>query len=265
MRTPPSLSELQAGFARAMIDGAEPALLPWIGTRGIEPAARLQIYRNAILATQVASLVASFPAVERMLGVDCFDGWATRYAAWHGSHSGNLQNLGDDFADYLEAQSELASLRWLGDLARLDWLRQCTIMAADTEALDASSLPAALLAAGDDPLLDLLPCVHVIAADFPVLDLWRYCESPQTLTVDLAGSAQGVLLWREDGQVAMQACTPAAVALIAALKNGAPVSAAVAAAHALDADAPIDALLTPLLSRALIHHVSHYEPTRQDA
>lgn len=258
MPAPPSLSELQADFARAMIDGAAPALLPWIGTRGIEPAARLQIYRNAILATQVASLVTSFPAVERMLGADCFDGWATRYAARHGSRSGNLQNLGDDFADYLQVQPELASLGWLGDLARLDWLRQCTILAADSAALDATALQPALLAAGDDPFLHLLPCVQAIAADFPVLDLWRYCESPETLGVDLAGGAQGVLLWREDGQVAMQACAPAAVALITALKHGERVSAAVDAARVLDPDAPLDALLAPLLTRALIHHVSNH-------
>jgi hypothetical protein len=258
MPAPPSLSELQAGFARAMIDGAAPALLPWIGTRGIEPAARLQIYRNAILATQVASLVASFPAVERMLGVDCFDGWATRYAAWHGSRSGNLQNLGDDFADYLEARPELSGLSWLGDLARLEWLRQCTMLAADACALDALALQAALLAAGDDPLLHLLPCVHAIAAAFPVLDLWRHCESPETLSVNLAGGAQGVLLWREDGQVAMQACTPATVALVTALKDGKRVTAAVEAAHALDPHSPLDALLGPLLTRALIHHVSDH-------
>ena len=30
MHAPPSLSELQAGFARAMVDGAAPALLPWM-------------------------------------------------------------------------------------------------------------------------------------------------------------------------------------------------------------------------------------------
>jgi hypothetical protein len=255
MSAPPSLSELQSGFARAMIDGAAPALLPWIGVRGIEPAARLQIYRNAILATQVASLVTSFPAVERMLGGACFDGWATRYAAWHGSHSGNLQNLGDDFADYLQAQPELAELAWLGELTRLDWLRQRTILAADAEPLDASALAAVLLVAGDDPALQLLPSVHAIAAAFPLLDLWRYCESPETSGVDLAGGAQGVLLWRQDGQVAMQACPPAEVAFVTALKHGERISVALAAAQALDADAGIAALLGPVLAHALVHRV----------
>lgn len=264
MPAPPSLSELQAGFARAMIDGAAPALLPWIGTRGIDPAARLQIYRNSILATQVDSLLGSFPAVERMLGADCFDGWATRYAAWHGSRSGNLQNLGDDFADYLEAQPELASLTWLGDLARLDWLRQCTILAADGDALDAAALQAAFAAAGDDPFVQLLPCAHAMTADFPLFDLWRYTESPDQLSVALDGGAQGVLLWREDGQVAMQACTPAAVAFILALKRGERLSIALATARAIDPDVPIEALLGPLLGAALISDLPITDCREQD-
>ncbi len=255
MPAPPSLSELQAGFARAMIDGAAPALLPWIGVRGIEPAARLQIYRNSILATQVDSLRGSFPAVERMLGEDCFDGCATRYAAWHGSRSGNLQNLGDDFADYLQAQPELADLTWLGDLARLDWLRQCTILAADGDGLDAAALQGALAAAGSDPCVHLLPCVHVMNADFPLLDLWRYTESPDRLSVALDGGAQGVLLWREDVHVAMQACAPAAGAFFIALKQGDRLSAALAAAQATDPEVPIEALLAPLLGAALISDI----------
>lgn len=256
MHTPPSLPELQAGFARAMIDGAAPALLPWIEMRGIEPTARLQIYRNAMLATQVAALVTSFPAVERMLGSGCFDGWATRYAAWHGSRSGNLQNLGDDFADYLLAQPELQELGWLGPLARLDWLRQCSILAAEADALDAAAMQAALLAAGDDPLLQLLPNVQALVAPFPLLDLWRYSESPQTHRVDLHGGAQGVLLWREEGQVAMRACTPAAAAFVLALTRGKPISAAMAAARALDGGMTLPTLLGPVLAHALIQNVS---------
>ncbi len=239
-----------------MIDGAAPALLPWIATRGIEPAARLQIYRHAVLATQVASLVTSFPAVERMLGTGCFDGWATRYAAWHGSRSGNLQNLGDDFADYLVAQTELQALGWLEPLARLDWLRQRCILAAEADALDAVAMQAALLAAGDDPVLRLLPSVQAISAPFPLLDLWRYSESPQTRRVDLHGAAQGVLLWREDGQVAMHACMPATAAFVLALSGGEPVSAAMAAARAVDDEATLPSLLGPVLAHALIGNVS---------
>ena len=251
----PTLSALQAGFARAIIDGAAPDLLPWIAHRGIAPAARLQIYRNAVLATQVETLSTSFPAVQRLLGDECFDGWATRYAAWHGSSSGNLQQFGHDFAGFLEAQRELETLRWLGDLTRLEWLRQCTILAADACALDVATLHASLLATGDDPILRPLPCVHAIVAAFPVLDLWNFTGSPNATKVDLDAGAQGVVLWREHGQVAMQACAPATATFIEALVGGAMLSHATAAALRIDANAGLAELLAPLLANALVHRV----------
>jgi hypothetical protein len=251
----PTLSELQTAFARAITDGAAPDLLPWIAQRGIEPAARLQIYRNAVLATQVESLTTSFPAVQRLLGEECFDGWATRYAAWHGSSSGNLQNLGHDFAGFLEAQAELETLRWLGDLTRLEWLRQRTILAADASPLDVATLHASLLATGDDPILQPLPCVHTIVAAFPVLDLWNFTESPDDIAVDLDAGAQGVVLWREHGQVAMQSCAPATATFVEALVGGATLSHATAAALRIDASIELAELLTPLLANALVHRV----------
>ncbi len=263
MRAPPSLSELQSAFARSIVDGASPMLLPWIAARGIDPAGRLRIYRNAVLATQVETLTSGFPAVQRLLGDACFDGWATRYAAWHGSRSGNLQQLGRDFAGFLEVQPELTMLGWLGDLARLEWLRQCTILAADAPALDLAALQSNLLAAGDDPVLQPLPCVHAIACTMPILDLWRFSQSPDAIAVDLDAGAQGILLWRDGGQVAMQACTPAAAAFVEALIGGATLSHAAIAAMRVDADVELDALLAPLLANALVHKVlsAHYPAT----
>ena len=255
MHRPPSLPELQSGMARSIIDGAVPDWLPWIATRGIEPVARLQIYRNAVLATQVDTLETSFPAVRRMLGEDCFDGWATRYAAWNGSHSGNLQNLGHDFAGFLQGQSDLAGLRWLGDLARLEWLRQRTILAAEAPALAMTTLHASLLAADGDPGLRLLPCVHALGSALPVLDVWHFSQSPDDMALDLHAGPQGALLWREHGQVAMQACSPATATFIAALIDGITVANAMAAAQQVDASVTLAPLLAPLLDNALVQDV----------
>lgn len=255
MRSPPSLSELQSGFARSIIDGNAPELLPWITARGIEPASRLQIYRNAVLATHVETLATSFPSVQRMLGEDCFDGWATRYAAWHGSSSGNLQIMGRDFAGFLASQPELAALPWLEDLTRLEWLRQCTILAAEAPALALTTLHASLLAVDDDPRLRLLPCVHVLAPALPVLDLWHFSQDPDAAPIDLDAGPQGALLWREHGQVAMQACTPATASFVAALLDGCTLSNAMTAALHVDASATLAQLLAPLLDHALVQDV----------
>lgn len=247
--SPPSLAELQRAFAGAIVDGAAPTLEPWIAARGIAPAARLRIYRNANLAIHVDALATSYPALQRLLGADCLDGLATRHAAYRGSRSGNLQDYGADFADYLAAQPETAAWPWLGDVARLEWLRQEVALAADAAPADADALVAAL--ADPHAALHLRPCVRVLSSAWAALDLWRYAQAPEDGDVEPA-VPQSVLLWREDGQVAMRAIEPAQAAFVRALRHKASLTLALAAAQLIDAQVAPETLLLPLLEHALL-------------
>lgn len=253
MPKPPCLPELQRQFAAALVDGAAPALEPWIDARGIAPTARLRIYRHAVFAIHVEALATTFPAVRRLLGEDCFDGLATRHAARRGSRGGNLQGLGADFAAFLEDQAEVAPWAWVGDVARLEWLRQESALADRDPRPAAGALIAAIGAAQGDVCLRLQPHVRVLSAAVPVLDLWRHAQ-PRTeaATVDPAGAAQAVLLWRETDQVAMRAVTPAQAAFVRALRAGAALGAASDAARTVDPPVASQALLSPLLEHALI-------------
>jgi len=248
MPAPPSLSELQHAFAQVLQGGEAPALQAWIAGHGIDPAARLRIYRHAGYAIHVDALATSYPALRRLLGEDSFDGLATRHAAWHGSRSGNLQDYGADFADFIAAQAETAAWPWLGEVARLEWLRQQAVLAADAAPAD----PAALLAALADAkgALRLHPSVRVLRSDWAVLDLWRHALLPDAGAPD-PSAAQAVLLWREQTQVAMRAITPAQAVFAQALYRRAPPADALAAALAVDAAVPPEALLQPLLEHAL--------------
>lgn len=242
---PPSLSELQHAFAAVLAGADDASLVPWIDARGIDPAARLRIYRHAGYATHVDALATSFPAVRSLLGADAFDGLATRHAAYRGSRSGNLQHYGADFADFLAGAAETAPLPWLAELARLEWLRQQVALAADAPPADAQALLAALATGG----LALRPCVRVFDAACAVLDLWQHAQSPRH-EADFA-VPQSVLLWREDGQVAMRAIDPAQAALVQALLAGATFDHALTAALATAPPNAPDALLRPLLEHAL--------------
>ena len=246
---PPSLAELQHAFAGAIVDGAAPALVPWIAARGIAPAARLRIYRNANFAIHVDALAISYPALQALLGAECFDGLATRHAAVHGSRSGNLQDYGADFAAFLDAQPETAAWPWLGELARLEWLRQETALAADAAPADAGALLAALADARHPPRLR--PCVRVLASAWAVLDLWQRAFSAGEAAATAPTRPQAVLLWREGGQVAMRALSFAQAAFVRALRDGWSPDQALAAAQHIEAQVPAETLLRPLLEHAL--------------
>lgn len=252
MPTPPPLSELQRTFGAAIAGADGCALEPWIAARGIEPAARLRIYRHANYAIHVDALAVSFPVVRAFLGGECFDGVATRHAAWRGSRSGNLQNYGADFPAFLVEQDELASCLWLGEVAQLEWLRQQSVLSAAEPAIDADALISAVAAADGNLRLRLHPHVRMFSASLPVLGLWRYAQQPEAFAAapDPAGAAQHVLLWREDGQVAMCELTPAQARFTRALLAGDTLDAALAAAD--DTCKAPEELLRPLLEHALV-------------
>lgn len=248
MPAPPSLSELQHAFAGVLQGNEAPALHTWIAERGIDPAARLRIYRHAGYAIHVDALVTAFPALRRLLGEECFDGLATRHAARRGSYSGNLQDYGADFAGFLAVQAETAAWPWLGDVARLEWLRQQAVLAADAAPADAAALLVAL--AGAQGALRLRPCVRVLRSGWAVLDLWRHALLPDIAAPDPA-TPQAVLLWREHAQVAMRPIAPAQAAFAQALCRQAVLAEALAEAQSVDATTPAEALLQPLLEHAL--------------
>jgi hypothetical protein len=257
MPTPPCLSELQRAFGAALVEGDGIVLTPWIAARGIDPAARLRIYRHANLAIHVEALMTSFPAVVRLLGEDCFDGLATRHAAWVGSRSGNLQEYGADFPGFLAAQPELAALAWVAEVARLEWLRQEVALAAAGDAADPVALVLALAHAAD-PVVRLQPHLRVCCAGVPVLSLWQFAMHAAPAVAPTA-EAQQVLLWRTGEGIAMHAIEPALARFTRALQDGQRLAAAWTLARTPEL-AP-EAVLAPLLEHGLIAAIA---PSQED-
>jgi len=258
---PPSLPELQRAFAAAIVEGDAPRLEPWIVARGIEPAARLRIYRNAVFAIQVEALITDFPAVCALLGEVCFDGLATRYAARHGSRSGNLQEFGADFAAFLGEQPEVAAYLWIGDVAALEWARQQCALAASLPRADADALIAAVVAGTDAPL-PLQPHVHVVSSEVPVLDLWHCAMQTVHALADPASAAQHVLLWRDAGEVQMRGIAAAQAAFARTLRDGGTLENALQSALTRDAGVSPEFLLRPLIEHALIAMPEHLSPVK---
>lgn len=224
--TAPGLAALQHAF-RASVEGADDtSLLPWVRAGGIDPAARLRIYRHAVQAIQCEALATVYPAFRRLVGEACFEGLADRFGIECGGRSGNLQDYGAGFADFVAARGELAALPWLADVARLEWLRQQCFLATDEIAADATQLARQLGAAREVAGLRPRADVRALASSVPVLDLWRFAEDPEHVEADPQGAAQGVLLWRENAAVAMCAVSPAQARLAAALVAGEPLAAA---------------------------------------
>ncbi len=250
MHTAPSLLECQRRFMAALYSPDASGPVEVIAGNGLEPAARLRIYRHSCEGNQVNALRTSYPAVLAIVGGAFFDQCARGYRREYASHSGNLQVFGDCFGDYLATVPNARGVPYLSDVARLEWLRQLAVLAADAAVLPSAAFEQALARPGST--LVLHPSVQLFASHHAVLTIFRYAMAPGKDGLQLPDSGENVLLWREDGEVAMAALDAASFACIDVIAHGHALAVAHAAACAIDPAFDQPACLGTLAQRGLI-------------
>ena len=249
----PSLHELQRGFADA-VGGRSNAAAQWIDGAGLEPAARLRIYRRAAAATHSAALRDSYPAVLALVGEDFFDTLAHRYATQHPSRAGNLQHYGEALATVIESMPAANSLEYLADLARLEWLRQRAALVADAAPADNAALALASQVEPQALHLRLHPSLHAMRSPHALLTLWRWCITPTNAPPSTQGPVH-VLLWRDGGDVVMADVTAATFACVQSLIAGVDVYGAFLQGQARDEAFDMAPCLVDLRGHGLITDV----------
>ena len=140
----PSLRSLQSEVMSALLSGelkeAAALVAAGDGANAISPASRLGVYGNHVRANFHDSLVSSFPAVRRLVGEEYFRQAAREYQREYPSRSGDLLHVGAAFAAYLARRHGADQYRYLADVARLEWLCEESLLAAEHPALDLERL-----------------------------------------------------------------------------------------------------------------------------
>ncbi len=194
----PSLRDLQTAMIGAVLDGEHGPAARYVEARGIAPARRLGVYANNALGNFLQGLRASYPAVRRLVGDAYFDQCGRGFRQRHPSRSGDLQDAGDALSGYLAQLHADDDYRYLGDVARLEWLYQEAMTAADHAPLDLGEL--SRLAPSDHERLrfGLHPATRLFASPFPVLDIWEANadEHDEPETIDLRKGGDRLLLTR---------------------------------------------------------------------
>lgn len=247
-----ALLDIQRRFLAALYDDGDVGPVAAIAGNGLEPAARLRIYRHACAETQIAAMRTTYPAVLALVGETFFEQAAQGYRRAWPSRSGNLQVFGEHLADYLQGLPQAQGVPYLPDVARLEWLRQESVLVADATSLTPAACVRAL-ATLDGPLrLALHPSVRLLASPHAVLTIWRYALDPTPGGLELPDAGERVALWREDGQVAMTALDAASFACLDALARGRGLDAAYAAAGAVDAAFDLPACIESFVAHGLV-------------
>ena len=234
----PSLPELQRRFADALLaaDGAPPPVLP-AGATGAE---RLGIYRRTIASNYRNALGATYPVVRRLVGTPFFHAAVDACVAAHPSRSGDLNEYGDAFGDFLAGYAPASRLPYLPDVARLEWAIDEANRAADSLA-DPETVLSALAAYPGDRLpslrLRMDPSCRLIVSPFPLLRIWQVNQPGHDgeMRVDFESGPDRLRIRREPDGVAIERIAAGDFAWLSALSARADLAAAIAEAQRVDA------------------------------
>jgi len=168
-----SLPETQRAFGAAILGGGGPAAMA--------------VYRGNVFGNWSGALAGAYPVVQRIVGEDYFAALARRYAAAHPSASGDLNEFGRAFAQFLGEDADVQDLPYLPDVARLEWLAHRAYFAADPAPFDPAR-------AGD---ARLAPACALLASDWPVAKIWNaHQPDGDPGSVQLGSGGERVLVHR---------------------------------------------------------------------
>jgi hypothetical protein len=228
----PTLLEVQRAMGAFLAKG-DLAASELVISDGIAPDERLNIYRNTFIANLVGALRISYPAVRRLVGEDFFEGVVRAFIDTYPPQAAYLNAYGSEFTDFLGQFSPAASLTYLPDVARLEWVVNCALHAEDAPILDPARLAA--LQADADPIFVAHPSVTVFQTEYPVDAIWRATidEDDQALAaLDLSQGPLSLIVSRGANGVSVARLGPDEFRFAEAIFSGVALSRALAAVDA---------------------------------
>ncbi|MBU3030788.1 HvfC/BufC N-terminal domain-containing protein [Paracoccus marinaquae] len=178
-----------------------------------EAERRFAVYRNNIAHSLREALARRFPVIRRLVGAGFFGAMAAEFIARHPPRSPVLQEWGGDFPHFLGLFAPVATLPYLGDVARIEWARGQAYHAADARPLPPERLD------GSEPLR-LHPSLQLLLLNHPAASIWQANQPGRDGRLRATG-AETALIWRRpDFEVRVASLAPLEAGFIAALMGG---------------------------------------------
>ena len=241
-----SLRSLQQQCYRAFLLGDAEPLLPELVSREIPAPISVQVYQNNARETYRKALGASYPIVERLVGEDCFRGYAQKYMRNYPSTSGDLQDFGTALPDFLAELYTDSEFAYLPDVARLEWAVEEVQLNRESALLDLDALSQVASERHADVRFHRSPSARLICSPYPILSIWRTNQPGQEAEVDLTSGAEHVVVRRRAGSVELNLIDSVAASLAAHLDDAKTLEEAAEALESEFADDPKSDLATAL-------------------
>jgi hypothetical protein len=224
-----SLREVQVHVMDALLGAGLAPMTTLIAGPRAGAERRFGVYANTVQGNFRDALQSTYPAVRRLVGEDYFRQTAREFQRRHPSRSGDLLHCGQGFPNFLAQLHADDDFTYLADEARLEWLIQESLLAAEHAPMDLASLARVPPAAYDDLRFELHPTLRLFESRYPALAIWEVnvgsdAEPP---TIDLRSGADLVAIARHRLQLQFHRLSAGEHCFLHAIARGECFSAAV--------------------------------------
>jgi len=195
----PRLNELQAEFARHVLNGEGGMAEHVLGDRGIDADLRLAVYANAYRARLAEVLERDFAALHYHLGAERFEALAGDYIDTHPSPYFSLRWFAQALPDFLLGHPLGREAPALAELARLEWAFVEAFDAADAACADEAAAAAVPPQEWPSLRIGLHPSLRLVAHDWDIIALWQaYRDDAPTPPLRRLDAPGCCLVWRRE-------------------------------------------------------------------
>ena len=246
------LREMQASFARAILEPDSAGIAGLIAEEGLSPALRLDIHRNTVLVTLAEVLADVFPVVSRVVDERFFRYAASAFVRAHPPTRPCLSTYGEAFPEFLAGFPPCRDLVYLRDVARLEWLMHRAAFAEDVEPLSPAILSG--IAEPQKLVLELDPSLGLMRSPWPIDRIWR-ANRPgvdDAQPIDLASGGAHLEVRRASDAVVLRNLDAGTCAFRQALSRRSTLADAAEAALAAKSDLDLRTAIADLFRDGLV-------------
>lgn len=222
----PTLREMQTAMSNSLIRGDSAAMSVMLAPH--VKADRLDIYRNTFLLTLIKALRICFPATQKLVGDEFFEGAARFFIESHPPRAAWLDLYGADLPDFLRNFGPAESIPYLSDVAELEWAVSEALHARDVPPLDLIRIAA--LEPREQARVGFVasPSIRLLQLRYPADAIWRAVlgsDDKGLGGIDLMSGPRYVLVARGASGIEIESMEQFAWRFLLALCGGRPIEA----------------------------------------
>jgi hypothetical protein len=263
-----TLAELQRNFISDCLSGKlrqnNILLAKEIDSSVISAQGLMGIYQNSAIANITNSLILTYPVIEKLVGSAFFSEMCREFIYITWPKSGNMDDYGIEFPNFIAEFEHAKHLIYLKDVARLEWAFHQSSLANDAIIIDWSTL------AKVRDILQLTfllpPSLSLIYSVFPVDKIWHLNQdnTPADLDLELTNDqddASFIVLFRQQLKTVILPITAGEFSFLNAFNNKDTFEKAIVVASAKQVDFSVDETLKKFIELGVIIGFSENTPS----